>query len=145
MKNERYSSGLKNLHLLIQQASTRYANEFVWQDVKLTDEFKNAYAEVLQSNAYDIEFFDCSAVITTSQGRYIFVPNQWFVIASYPLDVYMELMLSLTISNKYYLQTQYNIQNHRLPFDRIYYPLHTRGDLSILLFSPAFGDIWQAC
>ena len=65
MKNERYSSGLKNLHLLIQQASTRYANEFVWQDVKLTDEFKNAYAEVLQSNAYDIEFFDCSAVITT--------------------------------------------------------------------------------
>lgn len=92
MKNERYSSGLKNLHLLIQQASTRYANEFVWQDVKLTDEFKNAYAEVLQSNAYDIEFFDCSAVITTSQGRYIFVPNQWFVIASYPLDVYMELM-----------------------------------------------------
>lgn len=82
MKNERYNSGLKNLHLLIQQASTKYANEFVWQDVKLTEEFKNAYTEVLKSNGYDIEFFDCSAVITTSQGRYIFVPNQWFVIAS---------------------------------------------------------------
>lgn len=92
MKNERYNSGLKNLHLLIQQASTKYANEFVWQDVKLTEEFKNAYTEVLKSNGYDIEFFNCSAVITTSQGRYIFVPNQWFVIASYPLDVYMELM-----------------------------------------------------
>ena len=47
MKNERYSSGLKNLHLLIQQVSTRYANEFVWQDVKLTDEFKDAYTEAL--------------------------------------------------------------------------------------------------
>lgn len=92
MKNEHYNSGLKNLHLLIQKASTKYANEFVWQDVKLTEEFKNAYAEVLQFNRYDIEFFDYSAVITTSQGRYIFVPNQWFVIASYPLDVYMELM-----------------------------------------------------
>lgn len=92
MKNVRYNSGLKNLHLLIRQASTKYANEFVWQDVRLTEEFQNVYTEVLQSNGYDIEFFDCSAVITTSQGRYIFVPNQWFVIASYPLDVYMELM-----------------------------------------------------
>lgn len=92
MKNERYNSGLKNLHFLIQQASAKYANEFVWQDVRLTGEFKNAYTDVLHSNGYEIEFFDFSAVITTSQGRYIFVPNQWFVIASYPLDVYMELM-----------------------------------------------------
>ncbi len=92
MDNERYNSGLKNLHRLIQQASAKYANEFVWQDVRLTKEFKDAYTKVLQSNGYDIEFFECSAVITTSQGRYIFVPNQWFVIASYPLEVFMELM-----------------------------------------------------
>lgn len=91
MDNTRYTHGLKNLRLLIQQASSRYENEFVWQDIKLTDEFKAAYERYLQRNNYEIEFFESTAVITTSQTRYIFVPNQWFVIASYPVEIYVEL------------------------------------------------------
>jgi hypothetical protein len=82
---------LKNLGVLIRQSSTRYANEFVWQDVKLTDEFKNTYSRYLDKSDYGIEFFDSTAVITTSLNKYIFVPNQWFVIASYAVDVYGEL------------------------------------------------------
>ena len=47
MDKERYQNGLGNLKLMIQRASTKYANEFVWQDVNLTDEFKNAYTAYL--------------------------------------------------------------------------------------------------
>ena len=32
-----------------------------------------------------------TAVITSSSGKYIFVPNQWFVIASYAVEVFEEI------------------------------------------------------
>ena len=87
-----YDNGLANLRHIIQNASARYANEFVWQDVQLTNEFKNAYTGYLEKTNYSIEFFDSTAVITTPLNKYIFVPNQWFVIASYAVDVYIELI-----------------------------------------------------
>ena len=83
---------LKNLHNLIRNASLKYTGEFVWQDVELTNDFKKAYTNYLEKNGYTVEFFDYSAVITTSLSRYIFVPNQWFVIASYAVGVYQELV-----------------------------------------------------
>lgn len=82
---------LRSLSSLIKTASTRYSNEFVWQDVTLTDEFQRCYSAYLEQSRYDIEFFTSTAVITTPQSRYIFVPNQWFVIASYVVDIYEEL------------------------------------------------------
>lgn len=82
---------LKNLRSLIRNATLKYNGEFVWQDVELTQEFKNAYSEYLENNKYSIEFFDSTAVITTSGSKYIYVPNQWFVIASYTVSVYKEL------------------------------------------------------
>ena len=69
-----------------------YMNEFVWQDIELTKEFKRIYEEYLQENKCDIEFFDSTAVITSSSAKYIFVPNQWFVISSYAVDVCEELL-----------------------------------------------------
>jgi len=82
---------LRSLSTLIKTASTRYSNEFVWQDVTLTDEFQRCYTAYLARSRYEIEFFTSTAVITTPQSRYIFVPNQWFVIASYVVDIYEEL------------------------------------------------------
>lgn len=82
---------LRSLGALIKSASTRYSNEFVWQDITLTDEFQRCYAKFLERSRYEIEFFTSTAVITTPQSRYIFVPNQWFVIASYVVAVYEEL------------------------------------------------------
>lgn len=82
---------LRSLGALIKTASTRYSNEFVWQDVTLTDEFQRCYTAYLEQARYEIEFFTSTAVITTPQSRYIFVPNQWFVIASYVVDIYEEL------------------------------------------------------
>lgn len=82
---------LKNLHSLIRNAALTYMNEFVWQDIELTNEFKSAYSTYLQKNRYDIEFLGATAVITSSSTKYIYVPNQWFVIASYAVGVYEEL------------------------------------------------------
>ena len=72
---------LKNLHSMIRNSAMTYMNEFVWQDVELTDEFKRAYEAYLQKSNYDIEFLGATAVITSPSAKYIYVPNQWFVIA----------------------------------------------------------------
>ena len=82
---------LKNLHSLIRNSALTYMNEFVWQDIQLTEDFKRTYEEYLQSNRYDVEFLGSTAVITSPSAKYIFVPNQWFVMASYTVDVYEEL------------------------------------------------------
>ena len=82
---------LKNLHSLIRNSALTSMNEFVWQDIQLTEEFKRTYEEYLQSNRYDVEFLGSTAVITSPSAKYIFVPNQWFVMASYTVDVYEEL------------------------------------------------------
>ena len=84
-------NSLRSLGTLIRKSSSRYSNEFIWQDVALTAEFQEAYSSYLAKVRYEIEFFDSTAVITTPQSRYIFVPNQWFVIASYVVDIYEEL------------------------------------------------------
>ena len=84
---------LRNLHSLIRNSTLKYMNEFVWQDIELTEEFKNDFTEYLRKSHYDIEFFTSTAVITSSSTKYIYVPNQWFVIASYVVDVYEELQL----------------------------------------------------
>ena len=84
---------LKNLHSMIRNSSIRYMNEFIWQDIELTKEFEDAYTAYLKRNNYDIEFLGSTAVITSSSTKYIYVPNQWFVIASYVVDIYDELQL----------------------------------------------------
>ena len=82
---------LKDLGALIRQSTIHYNQDFVWQDVELTEEFKDAYEEYLDKNNYKIEFFSATSVITTPTTKNIFVPNQWFVIASYAVGVYSEL------------------------------------------------------
>ncbi len=82
---------LKNLHSLIRNSALTYMNEFVWQDIQLTEEFKRIFEEYLQSIRYDVEFLGSTAVITSPSAKYIFVPNQWFVMASYTVGVYEEL------------------------------------------------------
>jgi hypothetical protein len=82
---------LKNLYSLIRNKSMLYTNEFIWQDIELTEEFKLLYKEHLDRSNYDIEFLGSTAVITSPSLKNIYVPNQWFVIASYAVDVYEEL------------------------------------------------------
>lgn len=82
---------LKDLRALIRQSAIHYNQDFSWQDVELTKEFKEAYEEYLENNKAKIEYNTATSVITTSTSKNIFVPNQWFVMASYAVGVYSEL------------------------------------------------------
>ena len=76
---------------MIRNSAMTYMNEFVWQDIELTETFKRAYESYLKESNYDVEFLGATAVITSPSAKYIYVPNQWFVIASYVVDVFEEL------------------------------------------------------
>lgn len=82
---------LKNLQNLIRESTVHYNQEFVWQDVELTNEFKDAYERYLDDNKWQIEYNKNTAVITSPTTKQIFMPNQWFVIAAYAVGVYEEL------------------------------------------------------
>lgn len=82
---------LRDLGKLIRESTIHYNQDFVWQDVELTNEFKDAYAEYLNRNKWNIEYFNATSVLTSPTTKNIFVPNQWFVIASYAVGVYSEL------------------------------------------------------
>lgn len=82
---------LRDLGAVIRQSTIHYNNEFIWQDVELTNDFMDAYKEYLDSKDWKIEYFDSTSVITSPSSKYIFVPNQWFVIAAYAVGVFTEL------------------------------------------------------
>lgn len=82
---------LKDLRALIRQSAIHYNQDFTWQDIELTQDFKDAYEEYLEKNKAKIEYNTATSVITTSTSKNIFVPNQWFVMASYAVGVYSEL------------------------------------------------------
>lgn len=83
---------LKDLCALIRKSTIHYNETYEQKDVILTEEFQELYGEYLRSNNYGVDFYKYTAVITTPIGNYMFVPNQWFVIASYAVGVYTELM-----------------------------------------------------
>lgn len=82
---------LRDLGALIRQSTIHYSQDFIWQDVNLTNEFKGTYEDYLSKSNASIEYYDSTSVITTSTSKYIFVPNQWFVIAAYAVGVFSEL------------------------------------------------------
>jgi hypothetical protein len=93
---------LKDLSSLITQTTIHYNEDFKWQDVELTSEFKDAYEEYLDRNNWKIEFFNATSVITTSTSKTFDSANQnyichlgnvpeWFAMASYAVGVYSEL------------------------------------------------------
>ena len=100
---------LKDLRAVIRQSAIHYNQDFSWQDVVLTQEFKDAYEEYLENNKAKIEYNTATSVITTSTSKYIFVPNQWFVMASYAVGVYGELH-----RYKAYLEKVSELQRERL-------------------------------
>ncbi len=82
---------LKDLGRLVSNCVAKYNAEFVWQDVKLSDEFRFEFSSCISRGGGTITFLDYSAIVTTSKNRQIFAPNQWFVIASYAVELCLEL------------------------------------------------------
>lgn len=83
---------LKDLCVLIRKSTIHYTETCPQNDVLLTDDFKEQYKQYLANKKYDIDFYSYSAVITTSAGLYMYISNQWFIVASYAVGVFSELM-----------------------------------------------------
>lgn len=83
---------LKDLCALIRKSTIHYNDTCEQKDVVMTDDFKDAFGGYLREQNYMVDFYRYTAEITTPVGNYMFVPNQWFVIAAYAVGVYSELI-----------------------------------------------------
>lgn len=79
---------LRDLQQIYNAAANRF-NDYAGKDFILPKAFKEQVKDIYSSK---ITFNDYSAIIVTSTGQNIFLPNQWFYIASYFTDLYNELL-----------------------------------------------------
>ena len=83
---------LKNLHAVLVYSKERYTNEFELQDIKLSEKFKIDYRNYLIKKKCSITYLEHTSIIKNKEDKYIFVPNQWFAIASYFVDFCTEML-----------------------------------------------------
>ena len=83
---------LKNLNAVLYYSKEHFNNEFVNQEVILSDEFKAVFHDYMETRGKEIEFFQHTSVLTNREGQHIYIANQWFAIASYFVDFCTELL-----------------------------------------------------
>lgn len=77
---------LKDLNKLAKESKIEFNENFAPVDVVLTDDFKRELGSHLRKNKSDVEFFNATSVITTPSSKTIYVPNQWYLMATYMVD-----------------------------------------------------------
>ena len=83
---------LKDLHQVLVDAKKRFTDEFIAQEVKLSDTFKVAFRNMLNKKNCTVEYFSYTTVVNNTFGQQIYIANQWFVIASYFVDFCSEML-----------------------------------------------------
>jgi hypothetical protein len=92
---------LRNLNELSVEAKTRYTSNYNNKDVKLHNNFKKEFENYLQSKGDSIVYLDYSAEITIgASNNKIYLPNQWFCIATFLTDYVNELITYKNIINE---------------------------------------------
>ena len=67
-------------------------NSFDYEDIQLSIGFRKAFAHNVSMTGNSVEFKKTTAVITNSAGQKIYAPNQWFVLATYPVELVKEII-----------------------------------------------------
>jgi len=80
---------LKNLNEVKNQSLEKYKREFVSEDYFIDDAFKQSFKKI---GGIDIVYHSCYAEVTSAKSLKIYIPYQWFIIASYFVDYYQELI-----------------------------------------------------
>lgn len=83
---------LKDLGELVENTKSAVKAKFSYEDVSLSEGFKKAFAKNIASGGNTIEYLKSTAIITTSAGLKIYLPNQWFVLATYPVELIKEII-----------------------------------------------------
>lgn len=93
---------IHDLSKLIRKTTLLYKANDSFEDVELTESFKVAFSEALSDSKQksSIEFYKSTALILSPTNKMIYVPNQWFAIAAYGVDVYSEICLYKKLIDK---------------------------------------------
>ncbi|WP_186300437.1 AAA family ATPase [Bacillus pumilus] len=83
---------LRDLNELANTSMNQYRKTFVNEEFKLKRDFKERFAQVLESHNTTIKYYDYTAEITLSSTNKIFCPNQWFYIATFAVEFCSELI-----------------------------------------------------
>ena len=83
---------LRNLNSVALEVQRSFQQNFNDEDFVLSEEFKLAFGRFLRSNGQNISFQEHTAVITRAGNLKIYAPNQWFVMATYMVDLVRELI-----------------------------------------------------
>lgn len=83
---------LKDLGELVENTKSAVKAKFSYEDVSLSGGFKKAFAKNIASGGNTIEYLKSTAIITTLAGLKIYLPNQWFVLATYPVELIKEII-----------------------------------------------------
>jgi len=91
---------LRDLGELVKSTRQRISDSFIPTEVGLSESFKRAYTSHMRSKNEHVEFMKTTAIITTAGNLNIYVPNQWFVIAAYAVDLIREIIEYRNLTEK---------------------------------------------
>ena len=77
---------LADLHEVAIESRQRFNDEFTPTEIVLSEPFKNAFSQCASNDGQTVAFLAHSAVVTTSDNKKIYIPNQWFRMASFMVD-----------------------------------------------------------
>jgi MoxR-like ATPase len=83
---------LKDLNGLALALQKKYKEEFDYDEIVLSDNFKEAYGGYLRANSQDIAYTKYTATITSAGNLKMYIPNQWFRAAAFMAPYIIELI-----------------------------------------------------
>ena len=83
---------LRDLGEVVENTKKKISTEFTNEDTTLSSGFKSAFANAIKASGNSIQIKKTTSVITTSANQQIFLPNQWFVLAAYAVDLVTEIV-----------------------------------------------------
>ncbi len=83
---------LRDLGNIVENTKKKIAEEFTNDDITLSSGFKDAFANAINVSGNSIQIKKTTSVITTSAKQRIFLPNQWFILAAYAVDLINEIV-----------------------------------------------------
>ncbi len=83
---------LRDLGEVVENTKKKISTEFTNEDTTLSSGFKSAFANAIKASGNNIQIKKTTSVITTSANQQIFLPNQWFVLAAYAVDLVTEIV-----------------------------------------------------
>lgn len=83
---------LKDLGQLVDEVRSKIDDDIENEDLILSKEFKKAFERYIVQSGGGVRFGDATTTITSSGNLKIYMPNQWFLLAAYAVDLLKEIV-----------------------------------------------------